>query len=331
MDIDALLHKMVKLRASDLHISTGYPAMVRIDGDLEKLDESALTGAQLAELVHTTLDPHKKAVFEENWEVDYAYQVEGLGRFRVNAFQQERGMAASFRYISNKIPSYTDLHAPVAFNKISEMNKGLVIVSGPTGSGKSTSLAAMVEQLNKDRKKHIITIEDPIEYLYGKGKCLVNQRELDAHTKSFANALRSALREDPDILLVGEMRDLETMRLALTAAETGHVVFSTLHTSSATSAISRIVDVFEGGEKMIIRSMLAESLQAIICQQLLRRKAARGRIAAFEILLATDAVRNIIRENKPGQLETVMQTNTNLGMQTFKKSLDDLKAQGLIA
>ncbi len=325
-----LLKKAVELRASDIHISAGYPILVRVDGDLISLDDKVLTSKEAFDLISETLKERVAEEYKKNLEVDYAYNLESGERFRVNVYSQSRGIAGAFRYISSEIPTFEDIMAPEVFKKISQLEKGLILVTGPTGSGKTTSLASMLNDINKNTKKHIITIEDPIEYIYKKEQCLVNQRELNSNTKSFSNALRSALREDPDVILVGEMRDLETIRLALTAADTGHVVFSTLHTSTASSTISRIIDAFDGSEKNIVRSVLAESLQAVICQRLLKKKGDEGRVGAFEILLANHAVRNLIREDKAIQLENVMQTGGSEGMQSFDRALDNLRSKGLI-
>jgi len=275
-------------------------------------------------LIYDIMNDAQRKWYEENLEIDFSIDLGGVARFRVNAFNQDRGPAAAFRTIPAKVLTLEDLNAPKVFKEIIDVPRGLVLVTGPTGSGKSTTLAAMVDDINVNRADHIITIEDPIEFLHTPKKCLINQREVGPHTHSFANALRSALREDPDVILVGELRDLETMRLALTAAETGHVVFATLHTSSAPKTVDRIVDSFPGGEKDMVRAMLSESLRAVISQTLLKTADGKGRVAAHEIMIANPAIRNLIRENKVAQMYSVIQTGQNQGMQTLDQCLLDL-------
>lgn len=330
MDITELLAFSVKHKASDLHLSAGVPPMIRVDGDVRKINLPALEHRQVHSLVYDIMNDHQRKELEENFEVDFSFEVPGMARFRVNAFQQARGSGAVFRTIPSTVLTLDDLGAPEIFRKIAEYPRGLVLVTGPTGSGKSTTLAAMVDYINDNFHHHILTIEDPIEFVHENKRCLVNQREVHRDTKSFSNALRSALREDPDIILVGEMRDLETIRLAMTAAETGHLVFGTLHTSSAAKTIDRIIDVFPGSEKDMVRSMLSESLRAVISQTLLKRIGG-GRVAAHEIMLGIPAVRNLIREDKVAQLYSVIQTGMTHGMQTMDQSLKQLVNRGVVA
>ncbi|AEK59252.1 MULTISPECIES: type IV pilus twitching motility protein PilT [Acidithiobacillus] len=324
MDITELLTFAVKNNASDTHMSAGLPPMLRIHGDIRHLNVEPLDAKTVHAMIYDIMNDAQRKWFEENLEIDFAIDLAGVARFRVNAFNQDRGPAAAFRTIPAKVLSLEDLNAPKVFKDIINVPRGLVLVTGPTGSGKSTTLAAMVDHINQQRADHIITIEDPIEFLHTPKKCLINQREVGPHTHSFANALRSALREDPDVILVGELRDLETMRLALTAAETGHVVFATLHTSSAPKTIDRIVDSFPGGEKDMVRAMLSESLRAVISQTLLKTADGKGRVAAHEIMIANPAIRNLIRENKIAQMYSVIQTGQNQGMQTLDQCLADL-------
>ncbi|MGK9449769.1 type IV pilus twitching motility protein PilT [Acidithiobacillus caldus] len=324
MDITELLTFAVKNNASDTHMSAGLPPMLRIHGDIRHLNVEPLDAKTVHAMIYDIMNDAQRKWYEENLEIDFAIDLAGVARFRVNAFNQDRGPAAAFRTIPAKVLSLEDLNAPKVFKDIINVPRGLVLVTGPTGSGKSTTLAAMVDHINQQRADHIITIEDPIEFLHTPKKCLINQREVGPHTHSFANALRSALREDPDVILVGELRDLETMRLALTAAETGHVVFATLHTSSAPKTIDRIVDSFPGGEKDMVRAMLSESLRAVISQTLLKTADGKGRVAAHEIMIANPAIRNLIRENKIAQMYSVIQTGQNQGMQTLDQCLADL-------
>ncbi len=329
MDITELLAFSVKHKASDLHLSAGVPPMIRVDGDVRKINLPALEHRQVHSLVYDIMNDHQRKELEENLEVDFSFEVPNLARFRVNAFHQNRGVAAVFRTIPSLVLSLDELGAPDIFRQISEYPRGLVLVTGPTGSGKSTTLAAMVDYINESFHHHILTIEDPIEFVHENKRCLINQREVHRDTLGFSNALRSALREDPDIVLVGEMRDLETIRLALTAAETGHLVFGTLHTSSAAKTIDRIIDVFPGAEKDMVRSMLSESLRAVISQTLLKRVGG-GRVAAHEIMIGIPAIRNLIREDKIAQMYSVIQTGMIHGMQTMDQCLKQLVNRGLV-
>jgi twitching motility protein PilT len=329
MDIAELLAYSVKNKASDLHLSSGLPPMIRVDGDIRRLNLPALDNRQLTELLYSTMSDHQRRDFEANLEVDFSYAVQGLARFRVNCFHNDRGVGGAFRTIPMAVWTLEDLGAPASFKEIINVPRGLVLVTGPTGSGKSTTLAAMIDHLNETVAGHILTIEDPIEFVHTSRKCLINQREVHRDTHGFNQALRSALREDPDIILVGEMRDIETIRLALTAAETGHLVFATLHTSSAAKTIDRIIDVFPAGEKAMVRSMLSESLRAVIAQTLMKRITG-GRIAAHEIMIATPAIRNLIREDKVAQMYSSIQTGQNVGMHTLDQYMEGLVSRGLI-
>lgn len=324
MDVTDLLGFAVKNNASDIHISSGLPPMVRINGEIKPVNVPPLSKELVHSMIYDIMNDAQRKWYEENLEIDFAIEVPQVARFRINAFQQDRGPAAAFRTIPAKVLSLEELNAPTVFKEIIDVPRGLVLVTGPTGSGKSTTLAAMVNHINNNRQDHIITIEDPIEFLHTPNKCLINQREVGPNTKSFENALRSALREDPDVILVGELRDLETMRLALTAAETGHVVFGTLHTSSAPKTIDRIIDSFPGGEKDMVRAMLSESLRAVVAQTLIPTADHRGRVAAHEIMIANPAIRNLIRENKVAQMYSVIQTGQNQGMQTLDQCLGNL-------
>jgi len=330
MDITELLTFSVQQKASDLHISAGMPPMIRVDGDMRRIKMPSLDHKQVHSLVYDIMNDKQRKDFEEFLETDFSFEVPGLARFRVNAFNQNRGAGAVFRTIPTDILSMETLGMGKVFKDLSERPRGLVLVTGPTGSGKSTTLAAMVDYVNDTRADHILTIEDPIEFVHTSKKCLVNQREVHRDTLGFAEALRSALREDPDIILVGEMRDLETIRLALTAAETGHLVFGTLHTTSAAKTIDRIIDVFPAQEKSMVRSMLSESLEGIISQTLLK-KPKGGRIAAHEIMVGTPAIRNLVREDKVAQMYSAIQTGAAFGMQTMDQCLANLVQKGLIS
>lgn len=330
MQISELLAFTVKNKASDLHLSAGLSPMIRVHGDIRRINLPAMEQHEVHDMVYDIMNDHQRKAFEEHFECDFSFEMPGVARFRVNAFQQNRGMAAVFRVIPSKILSLDDLNAPKIFKEISEFPRGIVLVTGPTGSGKSTTLAAMVDYVNENHYSHILTVEDPIEFVHESKKSLINQRELGAQTHSFANALKSALREDPDVILVGELRDLDTIRLALTAAETGHLVFGTLHTSSAAKTIDRIVDVFPGTEKDMVRSMLSESIRAVISQSLLKTKDGGGRVAAHEIMLGTPAIRNLIRENKIAQINSMIQTGQQYGMQTLDQCLQDLVRRNLV-
>ncbi len=329
-NLAGLLELAVSRNASDLHLSAGVAPMIRVDGEIERIDKVKLSHDDVHSMVDGIMDDKQREDFESVLQTDFSFEVPDLARFRVNAFRQNRGSAAVFRTIPAEVPTLDDLGAPAIFRELSLHSRGLVLVTGPTGSGKSTTLAAMIDFINDTRASHIITIEDPIEFLHESRKCLINQREVDRDTPGFGTALRAVLREDPDIVLVGEMRDLETIRLALTAAETGHLVFATLHTSSAAKTIDRIVDVFPAGEKEMVRGMLSESLRAVISQTLLR-KTGGGRVAAHEIMLGTLAIRNLIREGKLAQMYSAIQTGQAHGMRTLDQCLDELVRTGLIS
>ena len=329
MDIAELLAFSVKNKASDLHLSAGMPPMIRVDGDVRRINIPALDHKQVHALIYDIMNDKQRKDFEEFLETDFSFEVPGVARFRVNAFNQNRGAGAVFRTIPSEVLTLEDLGTPRIFRELIDQPQGLILVTGPTGSGKSTTLAAMLDYLNNTKYHHILTIEDPIEFVHESKKCLVNQREVHRDTLGFSEALRSALREDPDIILVGEMRDLETIRLALTAAETGHLVFGTLHTTSAAKTIDRVVDVFPAEEKSMVRSMLSESLQAVISQTLLK-KVGGGRVAAHEIMIGTPAIRNLIREDKVAQMYSAIQTGQNAGMMTLDQHLQDLVKRGMI-
>jgi twitching motility protein PilT len=330
MDITELLAFSAKQGASDLHLSSGLPPMIRVDGDIRRINLPPMEHKQVHELIYDIMNDKQRKDFEEFLETDFSFEVPGVARFRVNAFNQNRGAAGVFRTIPSKVLTMEDLGLGQVFRDICMMPRGLVLVTGPTGSGKSTTLAAMVDFVNDNKYEHVLTIEDPIEFVHESKKCLVNQREVHRDTLGFNEALRSALREDPDTILVGEMRDLETIRLALSAAETGHLVFGTLHTSSAAKTIDRIVDVFPAAEKAMVRSMLSESLKAVISQTLMK-KIGGGRVAAHEIMIGTPAIRNLIREDKVAQMYSSIQTGQNVGMQTLDQNLKSLLASGIVA
>src|SRR5690348_13072458 len=329
MDIAELLAFAVKNKASDLHLSAGLPPMIRVHGDIRRINLPPMEHEDVHAMVYDIMSDAQRKMYEETLECDFSFGIPNLARFRVNAYNQQRGAAVAFRTIPSKVLTLEELNCPRSFSGMTERPRGLILVTGPTGSGKSTTLAAMVNHVNENEYGHILTIEDPIEFLHDSKKCLINQREVGPHTLSFANALRAALREDPDYILVGEMRDLETIRLALTAAETGHLVFATLHTSSAAKTIDRIIDVFPAGEKPMVRSMLSESLRAVISQTLLK-KVGGGRVAAHEIMVGIPAIRNLIREDKVAQMYSSIQTGQQFGMQTLDQCLQDLVRRGLI-
>ena len=330
MDISQLLAFSVKNGASDLHLSAGVPPMIRVDGDVRRINVPVMEHKQVHSMVYDIMNDKQRKDYEEFLETDFSFEIPGLARFRVNAFNQSRGAGAVFRTIPTNILTLEELDCPIIFTEISTYPRGLVLVTGPTGSGKSTTLAAMINHKNENEYGHILTIEDPIEFIHESRKSLINQREVHRDTLGFNEALRSALREDPDTILVGELRDLETIRLALTAAETGHLVFGTLHTSSAAKTIDRIVDVFPATEKDMVRSMLSESLRAVVSQTLCR-KIGGGRIAAHEIMLGSPAIRNLIREDKVAQMYSSIQTSQGVGMQTLDQCLKEIQAKGLIS
>jgi twitching motility protein PilT len=329
-EIDKLFHLMVEQKASDLHLSAGAPPFLRLHGSMVPLQHPALENEAVQALIFEILTERQKRLFVDNWELDCSYYVKGLARFRVNVYMQQRGMGGVFRVIPENILTTKELGLPSQITDLIEVPRGLVVVTGPTGSGKSTTLASLIHSINTERKEHIITVEDPIEFVHKNIKCLINQREVSGHTKSFANALKAALREDPDIVLVGEMRDLETMQLALTAAETGHLVFGTLHTNNAAKTIDRIIDVFPEGQQAQIRAMLSESLRGVVAQTLFVRKDQKGRVPAFEVLVNTPAVANLIREAKTFQIPSAMQVGLEHGMLTFEASVQRLATEGKI-
>ncbi|HIF9070770.1 TPA: type IV pilus twitching motility protein PilT [Photobacterium damselae] len=329
MDITELLDFSVKHNASDLHLSAGVPPMIRVDGDVRKLSLPALEHPEVHRLIFDIMNDAQRRQFEEELEVDFSFELPDVGRFRVNAFHQSRGCSAVFRTIPMTIPTLESLNVPDVFYKIAQCQRGLVLVTGATGSGKSTTIAALVDYINEHTNRHILTIEDPIEFVHHSKRCLINQREVHRDTHSFQAALRSALREDPDVIVVGELRDQETISLALTAAETGHLVLGTLHTSSAAKSIDRIIDVFPGSDKSMVRSMLSESLRAVVSQSLLKCISG-GRVASHEIMMATPAIRNLIREDKIAQMYSMIQTGSAMGMQTMEQSVKMLVAQGLV-
>ncbi|QIK81157.1 type IV pilus twitching motility protein PilT [Lysobacter sp. HDW10] len=329
MDIAELLAFSVKHKASDLHLSAGLPPMIRVDGDVRRINIAPLEHKEVHALIYDIMSDKQRRDYEEFLETDFSFEIPGLARFRVNAFTQNRGSGAVFRTIPSVVLSLEELGCPPVFRELVQQPQGLILVTGPTGSGKSTTLAAMLDYINRNEYGHILSVEDPIEFVHQSQKCLVNQREVHRDTHGFNEALRSALREDPDYILVGELRDLETIRLALTAAETGHLVLGTLHTSSAAKTIDRIIDVFPAGEKPMVRSMLSESLRAVISQSLLK-KVGGGRIAAHEIMVGTPAIRNLIREDKVAQMYSSIQTGQQYGMQTLDQCLQDLVARNLV-
>ena len=331
VDVAQLLAFAVKNNASDLHLSAGVPPMIRVDGDMKRINMPALSHKEVHGMVYDIMNDKQRKAYEEFFETDFSFEIPKLARFRVNAFNQNRGAGAVFRNIPSVILSLDDLAAPKIFRDLCMLPRGLVLVTGPTGSGKSTTLAGMVNHCNDNRPDHIITIEDPIEFVHESKRCLMNQREVHRDTLGFSEALRSALREDPDCILVGEMRDLETIRLALTAAETGHLVFGTLHTSSAAKTIDRVVDVFPAAEKDMVRAMVSESLVGVISQSLCKLKDGSGRVAAHEIMLGTSAIRNLIRENKIAQMYSAIQTGQAIGMQTLDQCLSDLVRRNVIS
>lgn len=330
MDITKLLSMTKHNDASDLHLSPGNPPINRVHGELRPISEERLTGDTIRQMVYTLMSEHQRAVFEENFEIDFAISFSDDVRFRVNAFMTRNGAAAVFRSIPSVVPTLEQLDPPPILKKLSELERGIVLVTGPTGSGKSTTLAAMIDHINTHTGRHIITIEDPVEFYHKSKKSLVNHRELGSDTHSFARALKSALREDPDVILVGEMRDHETIALALTAAETGHLVFGTIHSNSAAKTVDRIIDVFPGDDKDMVRAMLSNSLQAVVTQTLLKRADGKGRVAAHEVLIGTNAVRNLIRENQIAQIYSMIQVGVRSGMQTMDDAVRALRDKGLI-
>jgi twitching motility protein PilT len=330
-EIDELFKLMIEKKASDLHITTGAQPFLRVDGNMEPMNFKELNNQEAQTLIFEILSEKQKKAFIEKWELDFAYYVPGIGRFRGNVYMQRKGLGAVFRIIPEKIKSVQELNLPNSLLELIDVDKGLVLVTGPTGSGKSTTLAALIDSINAKKDCHIITVEDPIEFVHENKKSLINQREVGSHTKSFANALKAALREDPDVILVGELRDLETISLALTAAETGHLVFGTLHTNNASKTIDRIIDVFPSGEQQQIRTLLAESLRGVIAQNLFTKQDGKGRVAAYEILRNNKAIGNLIREGKTHQIPSAIQTGQRSGMVLFERSVDDLVKKGIIS
>lgn len=329
--IDELFKLMVEQGASDLHVTSGAAPFLRLHGNMVPLNYRELSNQDVQGLIFEILSEKQKRAFVEKWELDFAYSLNGIARFRCNVFMQRKGLGAVFRVIPDKIKTVQELNLPPAILDMIDCDRGLILVTGPTGSGKSTTLASMIHHINMTREAHIITVEDPIEFVHSNNKCLVNQREVGSHTKTFGNALKAALREDPDIILVGELRDLETIALALTAAETGHIVFGTLHTNSAAKTIDRIIDVFPSGQQQQIRTMLAESLRGVVAQWLFSRADGQGRVAAFEIMKNNKAIANLIREGKVHQIASAMQTGHNQGMILFEKYIEDLVRKGKVS
>ena len=335
MIIDDLLKEVIQYKASDLHLSAGMPPILRIDGNLLKTKYPAFTPASIEEVLFPMLSNEQRRTLEQTWELDMSYGVSGLGRFRVNIYKNRGTYAAAFRTVVAHVPTFESLGLSDVVRKITNRPRGLILVTGPTGSGKSTTLAAMIDYINETRSEHILTIEDPIEFVHKSKKSVIHQRELGQDTRSFANALKSALREDPDIILVGEMRDIETISLAITAAETGHLVFGTLHTSSASQTIDRIIDVFPEGQQQQIRTQLGGCLEAVFAQTLLQRLqpdgTKKGRVMAQEILVKNNAIANMIREGKSAQIYSAIQTGIAAGMQTLEFALSELYKQKLIS
>jgi len=330
VEISDLLAFSVKNKASDLHLSAGLPPMIRVHGDIRKINMPPLSHTEVHNMMYDIMNDSQRKSFEETLDCDFAFEIPNLARFRVNAFNQQRGAGAVFRTVPTKILTFEQLKCPPILKDIANMHSGICLVTGPTGSGKSTTLAAMIDYINDNYFKHILTVEDPVEFVHTTKKSLVNHREVGPHTRSFSSALRAALREDPDVIMVGEMRDLETIKLALSAAETGHLVFGTLHTSSAAKTVDRIVDVFPSAEKEMVRAMLSESLRAVVSQTLCKTKDGSGRVAAHEIMIGTPAIRNLIRENKVPQMYSAIQTGQNYGMQTMDACLKSLLRDNMI-
>jgi twitching motility protein PilT len=329
-DLRALLKAIVEAKASDLHLSVGAPPIARMRGDMVAFQAPPLDSRETRDALYELIDEAQRIHFEEHHELDFAFEIPGVSRFRANFFEQRRGPAAVFRVIATTVPTLESLNPPAVLRELACKERGLVLVTGPTGSGKSTTLAALIDYINTNFQKHIITIEDPIEFVHERKRSLINQREVGVHTKSFASALKSALREDPDILLVGELRDLETTALAITAAETGHLVFGTLHTNSAGKTVDRLVDIFPADRQAQVRTMLSESLEGVIAQSLIPTADGKGRVAAHEILIGVPALRNLIREAKTAQIPSVMQVGAAHGMITLDQSLKDLVTSGKI-
>ena len=330
MDMNDILKRTVEMEGSDLHLTAGMPPVVRVYGELVRMEMPVLKPQDIEDLVYPILDASHREQMEKEWELDFSYSLPGISRFRGNIMWQRGSLAVNFRVVAMNIPDLKDLNLPPAVKELSQLPRGLVLVTGPTGSGKSTTLASIIKMINEEQSLNIVTIENPIEFLHSHKKSIIKQREVGTDTHSFANALRHVLRHDPDVILVGEMRDMESISIALTAAETGHLVYSTLHTQTAPLALHRIVDVFPDGARNQIRQQLADSLQCVLAQQLIHRADGKGRVSAVEVLLSTPAVRNMIREGKEHQLYSVMQTSRNIGMQTMDQSLAELFLSGKI-